>query len=193
MRELAKRGGKRSGEARRRKREQRQAGELEPANDREQAKVALRRALDGNNSAAMVAAAKALIEFDRSPDREHVTVEDARAALAARLDAIAARRREHAEECTACGGRGYIPKEHGRGPGPRNGGERGGDDLPPAGPTNFSGEPPPAAVPPPVPPASVAGRPGGENPRLSAEATWNLRSRSFEGWAAPNGDDDPDT
>jgi hypothetical protein len=48
-------------------------------------------------------------------------------------------------------------------------------------------------VPPPVPPASVAGRPGGENPRLSAEATWNLRSRSFEGWAAPNGDDDPDT
>src|SRR5262249_47535682 len=44
------------------------------AKDRDQAKVALQRALDGNNMAAMVAAAKALIEFDRSPERDHVTV-----------------------------------------------------------------------------------------------------------------------
>jgi hypothetical protein len=55
--------GRRSGEARRRKREQ----QLEPVGDREQALAALRRALDGNNRAAMVAAAKALIEHDQSP------------------------------------------------------------------------------------------------------------------------------
>jgi hypothetical protein len=74
MRELWRR----SGKARRRKATAKQTGEFE-LTDREQAKVALRRALDGNNMAAMVAAAKALIEFDRSPDREQVTVEDARA------------------------------------------------------------------------------------------------------------------
>jgi hypothetical protein len=61
MREL----GRRSGEARRRRREQ----QLEPLTDREQAMAALRRALDGNNRAAMVAAAKALLEFDRSDPR----------------------------------------------------------------------------------------------------------------------------
>jgi hypothetical protein len=76
---------------------------------RDQAKVALRRALDGNNMAAMVAAAKALIEFDRSPDRQDVTVEDAREQLLARLNAINAHRRAHAEICQACGGAGYIP------------------------------------------------------------------------------------
>jgi hypothetical protein len=56
-----------------------------------------------------------------------------------RLDAIAARRREHAEECTACGGRGYIPKEHGRGPGPRNGGERVVTTFHPRDPRTFRG------------------------------------------------------
>jgi hypothetical protein len=62
MREL----GRRSGEVRRRKREQREKEQLEPLTDREQAKAALRRALDGGNMAAMVAAAKALLEFDKT-------------------------------------------------------------------------------------------------------------------------------
>jgi hypothetical protein len=50
--------GRRSGEARRRKKQQ----QLEPVGDREQAMAELRRALDGGNNAAMVAAAKALLE-----------------------------------------------------------------------------------------------------------------------------------
>lgn len=54
----------------------------EPASDREQAMAALRRALDGNNKAAMVAAAKALLEFDQTPPEGPVSVEDARAQLA---------------------------------------------------------------------------------------------------------------
>ena len=96
MREL----GRRSGEARRRKREQReQAGEL---TDREQAKVALRRALDGGNMAAMVAAAKALIEFDHSPHTGGVTVDDARAQLDARLDKIEDHRRRNGQVCPTC-------------------------------------------------------------------------------------------
>lgn len=122
MREL----GRRSGEARQRKAKAKQTGELEQS-DREQAKVALRRAPDGNNMAAMVAAAKALIEFDRSPDREHVTVEDARELLFAKLDQIDARRREHTDTCTACNGLGYIAKQRGPGPGARNPGGGGVD------------------------------------------------------------------
>jgi hypothetical protein len=111
MRELWRR----SGKARRRKATAKQTGDFE-LTDREQAKVALRRALDGNNMAAMVAAAKALIEFDRSPDREQVTVEDARAQLDAKLSPIIEHRRRDAERCTVCNGIGYIVKQ--RGPGP---------------------------------------------------------------------------
>jgi hypothetical protein len=179
MREL----GRRSGEARRRRREKRQAGELE-LTDRDQAKIALRRALDGNNMAAMVAAAKALIEFDRSPERQVVTVEDARAQLIARLDEIEERRRARGETWAACGGAGYIVRSRG----PHRGAGDGRGTGAPVGrgpePKQLSGEPPV------VPPASVAGPPGGENPQLSAQATWNLRSRSCEGWDVPDGDDD---
>ena len=105
MREL----GRRSGEARRRKAEAKQTAELEPVGDREQAKVALRRALAGNNMAAVVASAKALIEFDQSPEQGPMTTKDARLELAARIDEIDARRRDHANVCAACGGRGTIP------------------------------------------------------------------------------------
>jgi len=74
MREL----GRRSGEARRRRKEQRER--LEPVTDREQAMAALRRAVEGGNMAAMVAAAKTLLEVDRSdPHDRVVSVEDARA------------------------------------------------------------------------------------------------------------------
>jgi hypothetical protein len=76
--------------------------------DREQAKVALRRALDGNNMAAMVAAAKALIEFDRSPERQDVTVNDAREQLEARLNEIEDRRRRHGQVCPTCSGSGIV-------------------------------------------------------------------------------------
>jgi hypothetical protein len=103
-----------SAEARRQKR-----AEPEPElSDREQAKAALRRALDGNNRAAMVAAAKALIEFDRSPEREQVTVEDARAALDARLSAIWARRIDLGM-CPTCNGSGRLWMRRGRGRGSR--------------------------------------------------------------------------
>ena len=149
--------------------------------DREQAMAALRRALDGGNKAAMVAAAKALIEFDRSPDREHVvSVEDARAMLLARLQANERYRREHGEECTACNGLGYIERDRGRGPGAGNEGGGGADAiLPPVRPEEIS---------PVLPPASVAGLPGGENPRLSPSQTWNPRPRSLEGWGGRDED-----
>jgi hypothetical protein len=80
-----------SAEARRRKREQ--AEELEPLTDREQAMAALRRALDGGNHAAAVAAAKALIEFDTSDprSRQAVSTEDARELFFAKLEAMAER------------------------------------------------------------------------------------------------------
>jgi hypothetical protein len=108
MREL----GRRSGEARRRKREQ----QLEPLTDREQAMAALRRALDGGNRAAMVAAAKALLEFDRSDPRAGmVTVEDARAQLDARLDQIVDHRQRYGHECQACGGSGIVVSAPGAG------------------------------------------------------------------------------
>jgi len=79
MREL----GRRSGEARRRNAKAKHTDELE-LTDREQAMAALRRALDGGNMAAMVAAAKALLEFDHSPRERPVTVEEAREHLEAR-------------------------------------------------------------------------------------------------------------
>jgi hypothetical protein len=79
--------GARGGRARRKKEQ------LEPLTDRETAKVALRRALAGNNMAAVVASAKALIEFDRSPEEGPMSVEDARAELNARLDSILDHRR----------------------------------------------------------------------------------------------------
>src|SRR5262245_17705838 len=103
-----------------------QAAELEQS-DRERSKAALRRALDGGNYAAMVAAAKELIAQDRSPDREHVSVEDARAQLDARLNEIVARRLERAETCTACNGLGYIINDRRPGAGARIVGDRGVD------------------------------------------------------------------
>jgi hypothetical protein len=110
MREL----GRRSGEARRRKRDQ----QLEPLTDREQAMAALRRALDGNNRAAMVAAAKALIEQDRTPQAGPMSVEDARAELNARLDAIVDHRRRYGKTCQACEGSGLVLRARGgEGPG----------------------------------------------------------------------------
>jgi hypothetical protein len=119
MREL----GRRSGEARRRKREQRAAGELE-LTDREQAKVALRRALDGNNMAAMVAAAKALIEFDRTDPRTGLmSVEDAREQLEARLNVIEDRRRRHGQVCPTCSGSGIVARASRGGEGPGLSGE----------------------------------------------------------------------
>jgi hypothetical protein len=97
--------GRRSGEARRRKKEQREKEQREPLTDREQAMAALRRALDGGNRAAMVAAAKALLEFDRSDPRAGmVTIEDARGQLEARLNAIEDHRRRYGEVCPTCNG-----------------------------------------------------------------------------------------
>jgi hypothetical protein len=66
MREL----GRRSGEARRRKREERERALLEPQTDRDRALAALRRALDSANTAAATAAAKTLLELDRVERRE---------------------------------------------------------------------------------------------------------------------------
>jgi hypothetical protein len=76
--------------------------------DREQAMAALRRALDGNNRAAMVAAAKALLEFDRTPIDGPMSVEVARAELARRLEPLEAHRQRaiedgRAEACPTCG------------------------------------------------------------------------------------------
>jgi hypothetical protein len=102
------------------------AADLEPS-DRETAKAALRRALDSNNAAAVVAAAQWLIKFDTSPDHEQVTVDDAREALLARFNEIDARRRERGKDCPTCGGCGYILDEPGRGRGARIGGGRGVD------------------------------------------------------------------
>jgi hypothetical protein len=101
MREL----GRRSGEARRRKREQREKEQLEPLTDHEQAKQALRRALDGGNMAAMVAAAKALLEFDKTDPWAHhaVSVKDAHEQLAAKLDQMEEHARIHGHVCPTCG------------------------------------------------------------------------------------------
>jgi hypothetical protein len=67
--------------------------QLEQLTDRESALRALRRALDGNNMAAMVAGAKALIEFDTSDprSRDAVSAEDARERLMAKVEAMAER------------------------------------------------------------------------------------------------------
>jgi hypothetical protein len=121
MREL----GRRSGEARRRKAKAKQTDEREPLTDREQAMAALRRALDGGNMAAMVSAAKALLEFDHSPRDRPVTVEDAREQLEARLNAIEDHRRRNGEVCSACGGSGIVVRAPGRGEGAGIDGGRG--------------------------------------------------------------------
>jgi hypothetical protein len=92
------------------------SGEL---SDREQALAALRRALDGGNHAAMVAAAKALLEFDHSPRERPVTVEDAREQLEARLNAIEDHRHRNGEVCSACGGSGIVARASRGGGGPR--------------------------------------------------------------------------
>jgi hypothetical protein len=98
MREL----GRRSGAARRLKRELRERGEAsepggsspspagEQLTDRESALRALRRALDGNNMAAMVAGAKALIEFDTSDprSRQAISTEDLRDKMIAKIEAM---------------------------------------------------------------------------------------------------------
>jgi hypothetical protein len=76
--------------------------------------AALCRALDGNNMAAMVAAAKALLEFDQSPRERPVTVEDAREQLEARLNAIENHRRRNGGVCSACGGSGIVVRAPGR-------------------------------------------------------------------------------
>src|SRR5262249_55588299 len=67
--------------------------QLEPLTDREQAMAALRRALDGNNKAAMVAAAKTLIETDKSNPwaRDAVATEDVREMFIGKIEAIAER------------------------------------------------------------------------------------------------------
>jgi hypothetical protein len=81
---------------------------------------ALRRALDGKNMAAMVAAAKALLDSDRSdPWATTLTVEDARARLVARLEAIREHRREYGEDCPTCGGSGIVAPASRGGGGPR--------------------------------------------------------------------------
>ena len=101
--------GRRSGEARRRRAKAKQTDEREPLTDREQAMRALRRALDGGNMAAMVAAAKALLDFDRTDPRAGmVTVEDARDQLEARLNEIEDRRRRHGQVCPTCSGSGIV-------------------------------------------------------------------------------------
>jgi hypothetical protein len=119
--ERAREAARRSVEARRRKRDE---PEPEPLTDREQAMAALRRALDGQNHAAMVAAAKALLEFDTSDPRGPMDVVDARAEFEARLDKIIDHRRRAGEVCPACGGRGYVsgrpgpvPRDHAGGNG----------------------------------------------------------------------------
>jgi hypothetical protein len=81
--------------------------ELEQLTDREQAMAALRRALDGNNMAAMVAGAKALIEFDTSDprSRDAVSTEDARERLMAKVEAMAERQADalaHRGLCPFC-------------------------------------------------------------------------------------------
>jgi hypothetical protein len=82
------------------------SGEL---SDREQALAALRRSLDSGNAAAVVAAGKALIDIDKTdPWSSTVSVEDARAQLIAKLDEIEARRRAHGETCPTCSGAGYV-------------------------------------------------------------------------------------
>jgi hypothetical protein len=99
--------------------------QLEQLTDRESALRALRRALDGNNMAAMVASAKALIEFDHSPRERPVTVEDAREQLEARLNAVEDHRRRNGEVCSACGGSGIVVRPPGRGEGAGIDGGRG--------------------------------------------------------------------
>src|SRR5437773_2675095 len=91
--------------------------ELEQLTDRESALRALRRALDGQNMAAMVAGAKALIEFDTSDPRGPMDVVDARAELNRRLDEIVDHRRRASEVCPACGGKGYVSARPGPVPG----------------------------------------------------------------------------
>jgi hypothetical protein len=109
MRALALRGG----ELRRRKAKQRD--ELEELTDREQAMAALRRALDGRNHAAMVAAAKALIDSDQTPPPGPMGVDDARAQLDARLDKIDTARGANGDPCPTCGV-GIVPRAMGAGP-----------------------------------------------------------------------------
>jgi hypothetical protein len=105
--------GRRSGEARRRRKaEQEQAaGEL---TDRERALAALRRSLNSGNAAAVVAAGKALIDLERSDPRAYdsdALVQGARDQLADNLMAMAARRQAASERgdtrrpevCSACG------------------------------------------------------------------------------------------
>jgi hypothetical protein len=89
--------------------------QLEQLTDREQATAALRRALDGQNMAAMVAAAKALLEFDKSgPHDRLMSVEDARAELDRRLDQIEEHRRLAGQVCTAYDGIGYVQRAPGQ-------------------------------------------------------------------------------
>jgi hypothetical protein len=90
--------------------------------DREQAMSALRRALDGKNMAAMVAAAKALIEVDPSGPPGPMDVVDARAELVRRFDEIDERRRVHGEVCPVCRGSGYVQRA------PAGAGDRDGDN-----------------------------------------------------------------
>ncbi len=165
MREL----GRRSGEARRLKREQREAGELDVNAEIERLgmrewtdRQLIRVAQSSANAAAAVASLKEPRTRDL-PDREQVTVEHARAALDARMAEVIARRIDHGE-CPQCGGSGRLWDAPGQGAGRQDPGVRGVGDLPPVRAQKFSAEPPPV---PPVPPASVAGLPGGENPRLS--------------------------
>ena len=118
MQAIGKQGGLRRGKT----------AELEPLTDREQAMAALRRALDGGNMAAMVAAAKALLEFDRTDPRAGmVAVEDAREQLEARLNEIEDHRRRHGQVCPTCSGSGIVARASRGGGGPRIVG--GGADL----------------------------------------------------------------
>jgi hypothetical protein len=111
--ERAREAARRSAEVRRRKSEE--AAELEPLTDREQALAALRRSLDSNNAAAVVAAGKALIDLEpRDPRVGMVSVEDARAQLEARLNRIEDHRRRAGQVCPTCGAVLQVERADGR-------------------------------------------------------------------------------
>jgi hypothetical protein len=114
--ERAREAARKSAEVRRRKREQQQ--ETPELTDRERALAALRRALDGGNMAAMVAASKALLDLPQADPADwssHAAVQRARNELTRKVQEIAERRREQApglvEEIRRAVGEGAEPSQ----------------------------------------------------------------------------------
>jgi hypothetical protein len=122
--------GRRSGEARRRKKEQREAQrekeQLEPATEREQATADIEEGMQAHreivrtsgNAAARSRSASELIRLARELERLRfgsgpMSVEDAREQLASRFDALDQRRRANGEVCQACSGAGYVQRPGG--------------------------------------------------------------------------------